>query len=75
MFITFNTRKQAENYLKRHPDHSFTDGCGCCGTEWYYDIKGNKVIYFYLSRYAGAVSVTCIVIGKIKQKVESSVSK
>lgn len=75
MFITFNTKKQAENYLKRHPDYSFTNGCGCCGDEMSYSIKRNKVIYFHLNRYVGVVTTNCVVIGKIKQKVESSTSE
>jgi len=69
MFITFNTIKQAENYIKRHSSYSFTDGCGCCGYELSYSIKDNKIIYFSLNTYAGNNSVTCKVIGKIKQKV------
>lgn len=75
MFITFNTKKQAENYIKRHPNHSFIDGCGCCGYELNYSIKGNKVIYFHLHRYAGSVSTNCVVVGKIKSRVESSISE
>jgi hypothetical protein len=75
MFITFKTLAQAKNYIKRHPDYSFTDGCGCCGTELNYSIKGNKVIYFHLHRYAGSVSTNCVVVGKIKSRVESSASK
>ena len=72
MFITFNTIKQAENYLKRHPNHSFTDGCGCCGNETSYSIKGNKVIRFALYKYAGVNTTICTVVGKIKPKVEIS---
>ena len=46
MFITFNTIKQAENYIKRHSSYSFTDGCGYKSS---YSIKDNKIIYFSLN--------------------------
>ena len=67
MFITFNTKKQAENYIKRHPRYSYIDGCGCCRNECSYSIKGNKIIYFSLSQCAGVISTICRVVGKIKK--------
>lgn len=69
MFITFNTIKQAENFIKRQPAFFYMEGCGCCGHEQYYSIKGNKVIYFSLYRYAGHNTIDCKVVGKIKKKV------
>ena len=70
MFITFNTKKQALNYLKRnqrHLNYSHNEGCGCC---WSYSssfIDGTKVVQSFVACYQGSVKASATVIGKIKK--------
>lgn len=72
MFIIFNTLNQAKNYIKRHPNRYFNEGCGCCYSATQFYIKDNKVLCFNLNSYAGNISTDCVVLGKIKLKVGSS---
>lgn len=68
MFVTFNTKKQALNYIKRNKQltYSYDEGCGCC---WFYGslfIDGNKVIKSNVQSYQGGVRASATVIGKIR---------
>lgn len=71
MFITFNTRSQALNYIKRNKqqlNYSHNEGCGCC---WFYGsafIDGNKVVKTNVSSGQGIVHASAIIIGKIKKR-------
>lgn len=70
MFITFNTRKQAENYVKRHKQacYSYNEPCGCCGKSLRYYINGNKVLKSNFSITTGIPKRIVSVIGKIKRE-------
>lgn len=69
MFITFNTRSQAMNYIKRNKQltYSYDEGCGCC---WFYGslfIDGNKVIQSDVQSHQGGIRASAKVIGRIKK--------
>jgi hypothetical protein len=68
MFIVFNTVNQANNYIKRNPGHKHSDGCGCCSSELYLYIDGNKVVESYIRQYAGSFTARATVIGRIKKR-------
>lgn len=68
MFITFNTKKQAMNYIKRNKQSTYfyNEGCGCC---FYYGslfIDGNKLVESHTESYRGDIRASAKVIGKIK---------
>jgi hypothetical protein len=68
MFIVFNTLKQAQNYIKRNPRTSHTEGCGCCWVDAGIWLDGNKMIDYHISSYAGGISASATVIGRIKKR-------
>lgn len=65
-FITFNTKAQALNYIKRNKGYNYYEGCGCCFSKKEVFLDGNKVVSSYVNSYAGNVSAGATVIGKIK---------
>jgi hypothetical protein len=69
MFITFNTEKQAMNYIKRNKqlNYSHHEGCGCCFSYGYSFIDGNKVVQSNVASYQGTIKASATVIGKIKR--------
>lgn len=69
MFITFNTKKQAMNYIKRnkHLNHSHNEGCGCCYFHSSLFIDGNKLVESHVGSYQGTIRASATVIGKIKR--------
>jgi hypothetical protein len=68
MFIVFNTVNQANNYIKRHPGYYHNDGCGCCSSEYYCHIDGDKVVESYIRQYVGSFTANATVIGRIKKR-------
>lgn len=68
MFITFNTKKQAMNYIKRnkHLTHSHDEGCGCCYFHNSLFLDGNKLVHSHLESYQGDIRTWARVIGRIK---------
>lgn len=68
MFIVFNTKNQAKNYIKRNKqlNYSHNEGCGCCFFQTSVFIDGNKVVESNVSSHAGAIRASATVIGKIK---------
>lgn len=69
MFITFNTRKQAMNYIKRNNrlNYSHHEGCGCCWFQGSLFIDGNKVVESHVASHQGGIRASAKVIGKIKK--------
>lgn len=69
MFITFNTKKQAMNYIKRnnHLSYSYHEGCGCCFSYGSLFIDGNKVVQSDVASYQGDTRASATVIGRIKK--------
>lgn len=65
-FITFNTRSQALNYIKRYKCYNYYEGCGCCFHQENLFIDGNKVVLSYVTSRAGSISAEATVIGKVK---------
>lgn len=71
MFITFNTKKQALNYIKRNQrqlNYSYDEGCGCCWSNSSSFIDGTKVVQSFVACYQGSVKASTRVIGKIKSR-------
>jgi hypothetical protein len=68
MFIIFNTVKQVENYMKRHPNQDYIDGCGCCWSEYGCRFDGKKIISYHVRSYAGHVTADATVIGRLKKR-------
>lgn len=68
MFITFNTKAQALNYIKRNKscNYNYSEGCGCCFTQGSLSLTGNKLLLTKVSSYAGNVSASATIIGKVK---------
>ncbi len=69
MFITFNTKKQAMNYINRnkHLNYSHSEGCGCCFWSNSLFIDGNKLVESHVATYQGETKALARVIGKIKK--------
>lgn len=69
MFITFNTKAQALNYIKRNKKCNYyhSEGCGCCFSHGSLSLKENKLLLTKVSSYAGNVSASATIIGKIKK--------
>lgn len=65
-FITFNTKAQALNYIKRNKGYYHYEGCGCCFHQEDLFLDGNKVVLSYVSSRAGTISAEATVIGRIK---------
>jgi len=70
MFIIFNTKKQAINYIKRNKQltYSYNEGCGCCWFQSSVFIDGNKVIQSHVASHQGGIKASATVIGKIKKR-------
>lgn len=69
MFILFNTKSQALNYIKRnYPSCGHDEGCGCCWWRQGGFIDGNKVYSYAEGEYIGDYKYTKKVIGRIKTK-------
>ena len=70
MFIIFNTKSQALNYLKRNKQlyYSHNEGCGCCFFNGSAFIDGNKVIQSDVVCSQGTLKASATVIGKIKRR-------
>lgn len=68
MFITFNTKKQAMNYIKRNKrsNYSYNEGCGCCWFQGSLFIDGNKIVESNVQSHQGDIRSSAKVIGKIK---------
>lgn len=68
MFITFNTKKQAKNYVKRNKrlNYSHNEGCGCCFFHSSLFIDENKLVHSNVVSQQGSISASATVIGKIK---------
>lgn len=67
MFITFKTRSQAKNYIKRNNryNYSHSEGCGCCYQYCSIFIDGNKVVTSSSGQHQGACYASATVIGRI----------
>jgi hypothetical protein len=68
-FIIFNTKSQAENWIKRNKRTLFfyePEGCGCCWTEGEVHIDKNKIVSVYCNQSQGYYSASARIIGKIK---------
>ena len=67
MFIIFNTKSQAMNYVKRHKylNYYHDEGCGCCYFSGSIFIDGNKVVKFHSITQQGYTKASAIVIGRI----------
>lgn len=70
MFITFNTKAQALNYIKRNKNlnYHYDEGCGCCFNCVSLFLDGNKLVLSRASSYAGEVSASATVIGKVRSR-------
>lgn len=70
MFITFNTKSQALNYIKRnkHFNYNHNEGCGCCYSYGSLFIDGNKLVKSNVSTHQGFTSASAEIIGKIKSR-------
>jgi len=75
MFITFNTKAQALNYIKRNKslNYSHDEGCGCCFHHVSLHLDGNKLVLHTVNSHVDNVSASATVIGKIKRVVRSDV--
>lgn len=69
MFITFNTERQAMNYIKRNKQSNYyhNEDCGCCFSYGSLFIDGNKVVKSHVASYQGGIRASATVIGKIKK--------
>ena len=69
MFITFNTKAQALNYIKRNKNlnYHYDEGCGCCFSDVRLCLDGNKLVLHQVSSYAGDVSASATVVGKVRR--------
>jgi len=69
MFITFNTKAQALNYIKRNKNLNshYDEGCGCCFSHVSLSLDGNKLVLYQASSYAGDISESATVIGKVRR--------
>lgn len=65
-FITFNTKAQALNYIKRNKGYNYYEGCGCCFFYTEVFLDGNKVVSSYMKSHLGNISAEATVIGKVK---------
>lgn len=65
-FITFNTKAQALNYIKRYKGYNYKEGCGCCWLQNHLFLDRNKVVLSSVYSSIGNVSAKATVIGKIK---------
>lgn len=70
MFITFNTRAQALNYIKRNKNlnYHYNEGCGCCFSHVSLSLDENKLVLYQASSYAGDISESATVIGKVRSR-------
>lgn len=68
MFITFNTKSQALNYIKRNQEPDIYQGCGCCFYTSSLFLDGDKVVLSRLNSHQGAIVASATIIGKIKKK-------
>ena len=70
MFITFNTRAQALNYIKRNKNLNYhhDEGCGCCFSDVSLCLDGNKLVLHQVSSHIGDVSASATVIGKVRSR-------
>ena len=70
MFIIFNTKSQAMNYIKRnkHRNYFHDEGCGCCYFSHSLFIDSDKVIESHSATHQGCTTASAIVIGKIKSR-------
>lgn len=70
MFIIFNTRKQAMNYIKRNKqaNYSYSEGCGCCFSHGSLFIDGDKLVQSNVHTYQGFARASATVIGRIKSR-------
>lgn len=70
MFITFNTKAQALNYIKRNKNLNYhhDEGCGCCFNYGNLCLDGNRLLLSQVSSYAGNVSASATVIGKVRSR-------
>lgn len=68
MFILFNTKAQALNYIKRnsHLTYNYDEGCGCCYCFGSLFLDGNKLVKSNVSSHAGNIKACATVIGRIK---------
>lgn len=68
-FMIFNTKSQAENWIKRNRKNLsfyYPEGCGCCSIEKKARIDGNKIVSVYCNQSRGYFSADAEIIGKIK---------
>jgi len=70
MFITFNTKNQALNYIKRnkHLNYNHNEGCGCCYSYGSLFIDGNKLVKSYVTTHQGFTTASATIIGKIRSR-------
>jgi uncharacterized cysteine cluster protein YcgN (CxxCxxCC family) len=70
MFIVFNTKSQALDYIKRNKQltYSHHEGCGCCWFQSTVFIDGNKVVQSNVACSQGDMKASATVIGKIKKR-------
>ena len=70
MFITFNTKAQALNYIKRNKDLQYhhDEGCGCCYFFGYVELDGNKLVLHEGGSDKGYISDSATVIGKVRSR-------
>lgn len=69
MFIVFNTKNQALNYIKRNKQLTYhhSEGCGCCFWGSSLFIDGNKLVKSDVSSHVGNIEASATVIGRIKK--------
>ena len=69
MFITFSTKSQALNFIKRNEKKykcNYHEGCGCCFSYGNIFLDGTKVVTSNVTSYQGYLRADVTVIGKIK---------
>ena len=69
MFIVFNTKAQALNYIKRNKNlvYNHNEGCGCCWSTGNIFLDGNKLVQYSVSSNKGSFYASATVIGRIKK--------
>jgi len=67
-FITFNTKAQALNFIKRNKGYNYRhhEGCGCCFSQSILFLDESKLVLSKVNSYAGNVTASAIIVGKIK---------
>lgn len=69
--IVLRTASQVYSFMKRNPDYSHSEGCGCCYSGNKTLIKGKRIIKLDWSSYAGNETGTTKVVAVIKLKRRS----